>query len=123
MTEQQPQDAPAAPAPPPLPLSYATPVVGPDADMSAAEQYALVPWYRRSGFVSLLVIFGLCIGLTLIPACILVLTGPVYYPKVGPDGRLRTWSVLNKVVAVILLVLWTWVFLSQILQLFGIQIG
>ncbi len=36
--------------------------------------------------------------------CLMLLTGDIYYDERGADGKLKTWSVGNKVVAGILLV-------------------
>lgn len=94
-------------------LNYATPLTA--VAGTAEQQYATVPWYRRSGPVSLMVIIGIFIGLTLVAACVIVATGPVYYPKLGPDGRLRTWSVANRVIALVLLALWVTVIVRRII--------
>jgi hypothetical protein len=51
-------------------------------------------------------VIGLCLGVTLLIACGIVLTGDVYYKKLDEGGRLRKWSGGNKVVAVVMLVVW-----------------
>jgi amino acid transporter len=103
----------------PQPLPYATPMAAmPTTGMSADQLYQLVPWYRQNWFVSLMVLLGLCIGFPLVAACIIVLTGPVYFPKRAPDGRLKTWGSANKVVAVILLAIWIWVFVARLARAF-----
>lgn len=93
-------------------LSYATPIAAVPGTWQ--EQYARVPWYRRSGPVSAMVLLGLLIGFTLVAACVIVVSGPVYYPKLGADGRLKTWSVANKVAAIILLALWAFFIVRRI---------
>lgn len=81
-----------------------------------------VPSYRRNSFCStllvlhvLVMIFGGCIPLAsllgifttigVIAVCVIVLTGPVYFPKRKKDGTLKQWSKGNKIAAVILLIL------------------
>lgn len=103
MSEPSDNPTPVRAGPPTIP--YATPV-GPVPGMPAALQYELVPWYRKNGFVSSLVVLGVILGLPLLAACILVVTGPVYFPRLGRDGRLKTWGPANKVVAVVLLAVW-----------------
>jgi hypothetical protein len=84
--------------------------------------YEAVPWYRRSGFCSAIIVahvvvmlFGRCVPLLsllgifttigVIVVCVVVLSGPVYYNKRRKDGTLAAWSGGNKVAAVILLIL------------------
>jgi len=89
---------PAAAAPvPPMPAQ----ILPPD----LADLWAAVDWYRRSSFVSILVLLGVfCCGpLTLIPACLIVFTGPVFYNSLNHDGSLREWHPANKWVALALL--------------------
>jgi hypothetical protein len=99
---------------------------GPEADpylsVSGPTDYEAVPWYRRNGFCSgiivahliimflggcvpLLSLLGVFTTIGVIAVCIVVLTGPVYYNKRRKDGTLKSWSGANKVAAVILLVL------------------
>jgi hypothetical protein len=72
------------------------------------DQYANyldVPWYRRSGNASGMVLAGFfCIPPLLWAVCILCLTGEIYNKKVGVDGYLTRWSYANKVVAGIILI-------------------
>ena len=93
-----------------------------DVSVSGPTDYNDVPWYRRNGFCSGIIVahvivmfLGGCVPLVnilgffttlgVIAICIVVLTGPVYYDKRRKDGTLRTWSVWNKGAAVILLLL------------------
>tara|TARA_R110002072_G_scaffold296980_1_gene469350 strand:+ start:414 stop:719 length:306 start_codon:yes stop_codon:yes gene_type:complete len=69
------------------------------------ERYEDVPWFRKSGFNSLMVVLGLCCGPFILAVCIILLTGDVYYNTYDDQGRLNRWSFANKVVAVIILVL------------------
>jgi len=69
------------------------------------ERYEDVPWFRKSGFNSLLVLLGLCCGPFILAVCIILLTGDVYYNTYDAQGRLNRWSFANKVVAVIILIL------------------
>ena len=81
--------------------------------------YQEVPWYRRSGSVSAMLGIGfLLIAPLLWAACIIALTGDVYYSKLNEEGQLATWSAGNKVAAVVILVISTvgWIY---ILSLYG----
>ena len=99
---------------------------GPPSDASSAapepQDYASLPWYRKSGVCSGIIVSHLVVGilgrcipfigllgilttLGVIAVCVSVLTGPVYYDKQRKDGTLKAWSRGNKVAAVILLVL------------------
>ena len=88
----------------------------------APTDYDAVPWHRRNGVCSavliahlIVLLLGGCVPLVsllgifttlgVIAVCIVVLTGSVYFNKRRKDGTLRTWSAANKVAAVILLVL------------------
>jgi hypothetical protein len=86
------------------------------APLLEATDYDRLPWYRRSGAVSRLVIIGIFFAPALVPACIAVLTGPVYYKEPGEDGRLRKWNVLNKIVAVALLLVEVYAYASIVYQ-------
>jgi hypothetical protein len=94
----------------------------PSNSASGPTNYEAVPFYRRNGFCSaiviahvIVVVFSGCVPLVglvglfttigVIIVCVVVLTGPVYYNKRRKDGTLKTWSRGNKVAAVILLVL------------------
>ena len=59
----------------------------------------------RMGVVAVLlpVVLILTAGVSLLVVCVIVLTGPVYFPKFGRNGRLKSWGWANKVVAVLLL--------------------
>jgi RNA polymerase subunit RPABC4/transcription elongation factor Spt4 len=70
------------------------------------ERYDNIPFLRRSGTNSAFVLGGLCCLPPLLwITCVMLLTGDVYYDERGDDGKLKTWSVANKVVAGVLLVL------------------
>ena len=75
----------------------------PVGEPSLVERYENVPWYRKSGFNSLLVVLGLFCGPFILAVCIILLTGDVYFDKHDEDGRLKRWSIANKVVAVLIL--------------------
>tara|TARA_E500000305_G_C3937504_1_gene195836 strand:+ start:104 stop:823 length:720 start_codon:yes stop_codon:yes gene_type:complete len=72
-----------------------------------------VPWYRRSTINNVFVFLGL-IGL--IPFAIftayLLLTGNVYFNQKRQDGTLKTWGIINKIWAIIIVLFWSFVFLS-----------
>ena len=55
--------------------------------------------------IPLVSILGVFTTIGVIVICVTVLTGPIYYNKTGPDGRLAKWNNANKVAAVILLIL------------------
>lgn len=76
-----------------------------DRGFGVRESYDDVPWFRKSGFNSLLVVLGLCCGPFILAVCIILLTGDVYYNSYDENGRLKRWSFANKVVAVVILVL------------------
>jgi len=71
----------------------------------AAQQYASLPWYRKSAYVSPITALGICCSPAIFVACIIVLTGDVYYPQADATGNLKKWSFANKIAAVIILVL------------------
>ena len=69
-------------------------------------KYAEVPWIRKSGTNSVLLILHLltCGAIPfLLVTCIALVTGNVYYNQVESDGSLKAWSPANKVVAFLLL--------------------
>jgi hypothetical protein len=90
-------------------------------------EYEDVPQNRQSGFNTVLIILGFVfpmifrflsiwvgvwisyVSLLFLPflwyACYNILTGPIYYDKIGKDGKLKTWSKLNKYIAGLLLLL------------------
>lgn len=97
-------------APPPLPAATARglPEYGPyrqavGLPFDLMPSYERVPWYRRSGGILWLMLPGLLFGPLMLAVCLIVITGPVYYPKLDKLGRVRTWDLANKVVAVIIL--------------------
>ena len=47
-------------------------------------------------------------GLALLVVCVVVLTGPIYFSRALPDGRLKAWGAANKVVAALFLAGWAW---------------
>lgn len=74
--------------------------------------YDQVPWFRRSGINSLLVILGLFLGIFLLFPVGVLISGDVYYNKANPDGTLKKWSVANKIAAVIILLFWVVIFFA-----------
>ena len=60
-----------------------------DKGKGPVESYDDVPWFRRSGFNSLLVLLGLCCGPFILAVCIILLTGDVYYNSYDEHGRLK----------------------------------
>jgi hypothetical protein len=66
--------------------------------------YQAVPWYRRSAVMSAFVLLGFCLFPPLLwAACLVCLTGGVFYRRVRKDGTLARWSAGNKVAAVVIL--------------------
>jgi hypothetical protein len=89
---------------------------------SGPTDYSGLPWYRKSGVCSGIIVSHLVVGLLgrcvpligllgllttagVIAVCVSALTGPIYYNKTKKDGTLRTWSKWNKLAAVVILVL------------------
>lgn len=70
------------------------------------QQYAEVPFYRRNGLVSFIVLLGFFTGLPLIIVCIIAATGDVYNPSLGDDGKLLKWGSANRYIAIMLLFVW-----------------
>lgn len=97
------------------------------------ELYVKVPFYRRNGPVSALLLFGLLFafvgpfllggvsrvlgaagpavvgtfaGSPFLAVCVVVLTGPVYFDGYVAPGKLRRWGIGNKVVAALMLLGW-----------------
>ena len=72
--------------------------------------YREVPWSRRSGTNSIFILLAL---LGLFPfalwTAINLVTGGVYYAKVGPDGYLKRWGFLNTLWALAILGFWGYV--------------
>ena len=94
----------------------------PDAPALGPTDYEAVPWYRRNGLCSAIIVahvvvmllggcvpflslLGVFTTIGVIGVCVVVLSGPVYYNKRRKDGTLAAWSGGNKVAAVILLIL------------------
>lgn len=76
-------------------------------EKTADELYAEVPWHRRSGPLSVMVVLGgLCVGIFVIPVCFIALTGPVYERKLAAPGQLKTWGSGNRIAAVVILLFW-----------------
>jgi hypothetical protein len=87
---------------------------------SQISDYGAVPWYRRSSWMSVMLLLGFLICSPLmLAACIICLTGNVYYSKFNEDGSLATWSVANKVAAVIILLLWCFLFFFVFADIFS----
>lgn len=76
-----------------------------DAPALGPSDYEAVPWYRRNGFCSAIIVahvlvmfFGGCVPFVsllgifttigVIGVCVVVLTGPVYYDRRRKDGTL-----------------------------------
>ena len=72
------------------------------------REYNQLPWYRRSGVNSGLILANI-LSCGFIPSaivvCINALTGEIYFNKKDKQGNLKTWHWANKVAAVILLLL------------------
>jgi hypothetical protein len=68
--------------------------------------YQEVAWHRRSSTMTGFILAGFfCAPPLLWWACVICLTGDVYYDRVKKDGTLARWPHSNKVAAVIVLVL------------------
>jgi hypothetical protein len=70
------------------------------------SEYSKVPWLRRSGTNSVLLILHLLtLGSLpfLLVTCIVLATGDIYYDEIGPNGLLKSWSMANKIIAWLLL--------------------
>jgi len=73
-------------------------------ETDVSQLYQQLPWYRKSPYVSIFVVLGLCCSPAILAVCIIVLTGEVYYNQPDPaSGGLKKWSYANKVVAFIIL--------------------
>lgn len=88
-----------------------------------AMDYASLPWYRRSGVMSIILIGGVIgpfIGVFLLPpvlppliaicglglTCVVLVMGDIHYNQRLADGSLRKWHWMNKVVAGLVLLGW-----------------
>jgi len=96
-------------APQPAPLSPA----------DAAQQYASLPWYRKSSYVSPITVLGICCSPAIFVVCIIVLTGDVYYPQADATGHLKKWGFANKIAAVVILVIQAIVIAVRTAAVFG----
>jgi hypothetical protein len=101
-----------------------------------------VPFYRRNGPLSVVLLLSLVlafvgpfvlggvalalgklgpaivstlIGSPLFAVCIVVLTGPVYFDAYDQHGKLKKWSIGNKVVAVLLLGGWLYMVIRTLI--------
>lgn len=100
----KPAQAKAA-APPRTENPYASPRAPALADRPKNRRYEDVPWSRRSSVNSVLVIVGWLLFPPLLWwCCYNLVTGDVYYNEMK-DGKLKTWSNANKVVAAVLLLI------------------
>jgi len=81
---------------PPRPISLTS--------VDVSQLYQQLPWYRKSPYVSIFVVLGLCCSPSMLAVCVIVLTGDVYFNQADPaTGGLKKWSYTNKVVAFIIL--------------------
>lgn len=65
--------------------------------------YKDVPWYRKSGISSILVLLGI-FSPSLWVVLLALITGDIYYNETDTDGNLKKWSMANKIVAWIVFV-------------------
>ena len=81
------------------PNPYASPKAGLTSRVSKYRRYEDVPWYRRSFTNSVFVVVGWLLFPPLLWwCCFNLISGDVYYNK-NENGRLKTWSLANKIVA------------------------
>jgi len=82
------------------------------------NNYEEVPWLRKEGTSSVMLLIGLFFGPLVWIVCIVCLTGDIYKKNYDQDGNLAVWGVANKVVAVLILVVqsvfYGWWFLSKL---------
>jgi len=88
------------------------PITGPPPGAEGAKHDRL-PWYRRSSVMSKLAIAGLVFLPAVIPVCIAVLTGPIYYDR---DGARREWSSANKIAALLILAVGGYTYAAALLR-------
>jgi len=69
----------------------------------ASQLYAQLPWYRKSSYVSVITLVGLCCSPAILTVCIIVLTGDVYYEQADASGHLKKWGFANKIAAIAIL--------------------
>lgn len=68
--------------------------------------YDDLPWYRKSGTNSfLMLVHVLTLGAIplLLITCFALVTGNIYYDKADEQGHLKAWSGANRVIAFLLL--------------------
>lgn len=75
------------------------------------QNYNEVPWYRKSKANSWFVLLGIFIPPFIWVVAYILATGDVYYSSLNKEGNLFKWSVANKVIAwiIIILQLYFWV--------------
>jgi len=92
----------------PASLAVQSPQLAPGPEANVIASYSQVPWYRRSSVNTIFIVSGFLtkgyLPLVLV-TCALLLTGNIYYKQPDADGRIRTWSKANKVVAAAILLL------------------
>lgn len=79
-----------------------------------SQVYEHLPWYRRSAVMSKFAIVGVLFVPALLPVCVSVLTGPVYYNRRKEDGSLRQWGIANKCAALLLLCVQGYIYWSTL---------
>ncbi len=112
LDEVRPSASPSAPAlakaakPKSAENPHAAPRTAPEASAPRYRRYEDVPWFRKSWTNSLFILSGF-VGLPLIVwCCFNLVTGYVYYND-KDQGKLKTWSMANKVVAGVLLMFYS----------------
>lgn len=87
-----------------VPPPIATATVRPQAASTRAHidvrtLYAQTPWYRREGWVTLMVALTLFVGpLFSLPTLLILATGPVYRRRLDAESQLQQWTGRIKVV-------------------------
>ena len=81
--------------------------------------YKEIPWFRRSGactglLLANLLTCGLFPGILIV--VVVLLTGDVYYNATEPDGSLKKWRATNKVAAILIALIYLAVVASVILS-------
>ena len=84
------------------------------------QNYSNVPWYRKSSISSWFVIIGLLIGPFIWVVAYSLITGDIFYNKVGADGNLKKWPKGNKVVAYIIVAIQLFYWINWIAKKFFI---
>jgi hypothetical protein len=91
--------------------------------IEATQLYQQLAWYRKSPYVSVFVLLGLCCSPALLAVCVIVLTGEVYYNQ--PDassGGLKKWGYANKLAAFIILAIQVLVITGNIVAYFDLGV-